>query len=470
MKVLHVEDDKGWFERTILPELKEICTSIDHAVNYDRAVDLINQNIYEYVILDQSIPLNDEQMTADISFGISLAEHIKTVLPGTPILFLTGQSDEEAIEKYVEDQEQVAFWDGKNRGLVKCRSKRRLVKVFDLIKDAKKCLDEVDSIGLDLINGLVLSDLEKRVIRLFVKQKKAFGAEVAIMGGGYSSSKVLKITLIDEHGNECLFALAKIDEHHKVDLDFKNFDEYISKLPVGCFPTVLGKYFAGCGNIKGVFYQFANNYKLDYFGLLKSNQKDTLVVLEKVLGLLNIWEKTQQVKNCSIKEIREKIFPDTKLEEINNYFESENLAKFEELNIRAKYSIQHADLHGKNILISEDLSPILIDYGDVSVAPSVLDIITLELSPFFHGDMSGQYNIQLEYFENWFNDDLYISESPFPIVASYLRKMKRSRTMLNKDYAATVYAYCLRQLSYKDTNHDIAKILVRKSIDKLGEC
>ncbi|MEN9071952.1 response regulator [Acinetobacter baumannii] len=470
MKVLHVEDDKNWFERIVLPELNGICTSIDHAENYEMAVSLLKQNIYEYVILDQSIPLNDKQVVADVSFGISLADHIKTVSPGTPILFLTGQSDEEAIEKYVEDQEQVVFWDGENRGLVKSRSKRRLVKVFELIKGAKKCLEEVDSIELDLINGLVLTDLEKRVIRLFVKQKGAFGAEVAIMGGGYSSSKVLKITLIDEHGNECLFALAKIDKHQKVDLDFRNFDEYISKLPVGCFPSVLGKYFAGCGNIKGVFYQFANNYKLDYFSLLKSNQEDTLIVLEKVLSLLKNWENTQQVKDCSVKEIRQKIFPDSKLEKIDGYFDNEDLAKFEDLEIRAKYSIQHADLHGKNILVSEGLNPILIDYGDISIAPSVLDIVTLELSPFFHNDMSDQYNIDLEYFENWFNDDLYIKGSPFPNIASYLREMKRSRTFLNKDYAATIYAYALRQLSYKDTNHEIAKILITKAISKLSEC
>lgn len=470
MKILHVEDDKQWFERTVLPNLKEICTLVHHAENYERAVSLIKENVYEYIILDQSIPLSDEKLVADMSFGIGLAEHIKTVLPGTPILFLTGQSDEDAIERYVEDQEQVLFWDGEYRGLVKSRSKRRLVKVFDLIKRAKSCLEELDLIGLDLRNGLVLNDLEKRVIRLFVKHKKAFGAEVTTMGGGYSSSKVLKITLIDEQGNECLFALAKIDDHQKVDLDFNNFDQYISKLPVGCFPTVLGKYFAGCGNIKGVFYQFANNYKSDYFSLLKSNQENTKVVLEKVLYLLESWENTQQVKTSSVKEIRQKIFPDSKLEKINEFFSNEKLEEFENLNIRAKFSIQHADLHGKNILVSDDLNPILIDYGDVSISPSVLDIVTLELSPFFHNDMSDHYKVELEYFENWFNDDLYIKGSPFPEIASYLREIKRSRTVLSKDYAAAIYAYSLRQLSYSDTNHAIAKILVKKAISKLEEC
>ncbi len=466
MKVLHVEDDKDWFERTVLPVLSGICTSVHHAENYEQAVEFLRHNVYEYVILDQSIPLNIEQSVADVSFGISLADHIKKIFPGTLILFLTGQSDEHAIERYVEDQEQVVFWNGENRGLVKSRSKRRLIDVFNLIEVAQKCLEDIDSIELDLINGLVLTYLEKRVIRLFVKQKKAFGAEVAMMGGGYSSSKVLKITLIDEQGNQCLFALAKIDEHQKVDLDFKNFDEYISKLPVGCFPTILGKYFAGCGNIKGVFYQFANNYKSDYFTLLKTNQENTFVVLEKVSDILKSWENTQEVRNCSIKEIRQKVFTDNKLEKIKDYYTNEKLEKFESIEIRAKFSIQHSDLHGKNILISESLNPILIDYGDIGFSPSVLDIVTLELSPFFHKDMAGHYMLDLDYFENWFIDDLYISGSPFPKIAAYLRECKKTRSILNKDYIATVYAFSLRQLSYEDTNHEIAKKLIRVAISK----
>lgn len=468
MKVLHVEDDKNWFERTILPELIEICTEVDYASNFESAKLLLDQNFYEYIILDQSIPLNSEQSVADISFGISLADYIRKKSPGTPILFLTGQSDEDAIEKYVEDQEQVVFWDGEYRGLVKSRSKRRLVKVFDLITSAKKCFDEVEAIELELVNGLELSYLQKRVIRLFAKQKKAFGAEVTAMGGGYSSSKVLKITLIDEQGNQCLYALAKIDKHQKVDLDFKNFDQYISKLPVGCFPSVLGKYFAGCGDIKGVFYQFANNFRQDYFELLRIDHDSTVLVLNKVLDILQSWENTRQVMTCSIKDIRQKIFPDSKFESINSYYSLEDLEGFENTAVRAKFSIQHSDLHGKNILISENLTPILIDYGDISFAPSVLDIVTLELSPFFHKDMASQYEVQLTYFENWFNDELYIKNSPFPKIAHYLREAKKARTILNRDYAATVYAFALRQLSYEDTNHDIAQKLIQTSITKFS--
>ncbi|MDQ9034986.1 hypothetical protein RFK95_19375 [Acinetobacter pittii] len=74
--------------------------------------------------------------------------------------------------------------------------------------------------------------------------------------------------------------------------------------------------------------------------------------------------------------------------------------------------------------------------------------------------------LDLDYFENWFIDDLYISGSPFPKIAAYLRECKKTRSILNKDYIATVYAFSLRQLSYEDTNHEIAKKLIRVAISK----
>lgn len=469
MIVLHVEDDINWFQRTVLPELETFCETIHHASNYENAVSLLGEDEFDYIIIDQAIPLNDTSGVADTANGIMFADYVRLCSPGTPILILTGQGQDDVVEKYVEDQEQIIFWDGKPRGLVKSRAKRKLVQALELIRSAKSELEGIENIELELDEDLKLSKYHKRVIRIFSKHHNAVGAKVKALSGGLSSSKVLRITLLDEQGNECHFALAKIDETKPVEQDANNFNTHIKKLPVGSFPSILGLYSAGCGNIKGVFYQFASEYDSDYFDILLEDQDRALLVLKKVIPLFEIWEQAKSSKLCKIKDIRSLLCTDKKFTLVKEKFEYGKLDIFESKNVHLNESIQHADLHGKNILVSEVSAPIVIDYGDVALAPSVLDIVTLELSPFFHPSTSDKFEYSMELFTNWFNYELYIANSPFPAISRYLREVKINRAFLNQDYIATVYAYAVRQLSYEDTNHEVARILVDAAIIKFNE-
>lgn len=468
MKILHIEDNIDWYLKSVEPSLKKICSEVKHSCTFEDAIDLLKNEHFDYIISDQSIPYKSGTKDDDIMYGIQLVEYIRKYHPSLPVLILTGQSYEEATEKFVEDQPLTVFWDGLDKGLTKSRPKRKLLEVIEMITSAEKDLSDLDNLTLDLRNGLELDNLQKRVIKLFAKHQKAIGAEVSAISGGYSSSKVLKVTLIDESGNPYLYSLAKIDSHFNVDQDKNNYLNHITKLPVGCFPTLLGTYFAGCGDFKGVFYQFAFNHSSDYFELLKLNQDNALIVLERAFRLLRIWGNSPTVKKCAIGDIRKIICTDSKIEKIKDFFNENNLFEFEEKTINTKWCVQHSDLHGKNILVSDDLNPIFIDFGDVSFSLAVLDIVTLELSPYFHADISSNYTQDLSFFENWFNDQLHISISPFPKISEYLREIKRERSFMSLDYAAVIYSYALRQLTYEDTNHEVAKKLLLSAINKLN--
>jgi CheY-like chemotaxis protein len=137
LNILHVEDEIDWFERIVRPALNEIgAKSVSHAISYSKAIEIINSKNIDYIILDLAIPKDDENPTADISNGLKLASYIRVNYPGTPLLILTGQQTEEAVEQFVEDEEVTIFWNGKARSLVKVRPKRSLDKVIDLLKDA----------------------------------------------------------------------------------------------------------------------------------------------------------------------------------------------------------------------------------------------------------------------------------------------------------------------------------------------
>jgi len=469
MNVLHVEDDKRWFERTVLPTLQTFCSEIHHVECHDSAVELINKTDIDYIILDQSIPLNPQNPMPDIANGIMFADYVRMNFPGTPILILSGQSRDQVVEKYIEDQERTFFWDGRLHDLVKTRPKGRVFDAIELVKTAKNELDNLENIELDHPQSLVIDRNHKRVIKLFAKRFDAVCAIVTVINEGLSSANVLRIALLNTQGKEFHYALAKIDSTEKIEMEAFNFNSYICKLPVGSFPTLLGQYSAGCRNIKGIFYQFASEYDSDYFDQILISEDRAIDVLKKVIPLFDIWEQSKKGENKTIHEVRQLLCTDDKFDTLTKSLEKIDTLSFEKNSCQFYFSTQHADLHGKNILTSAQSTPIIIDYGDIKYAPSVLDIVTLELSPFFHPSTEGKLDFSLELFNNWFDDESYIKNHPLGKVASYLRKEKSNRAFMNKDYIVTVYAYSIRQLSFSNTNHEIALTLIEASINKYNQ-
>jgi hypothetical protein len=226
----------------------------------------------------------------------------------------------------------------------------------------------------------------------------------------------------------------------------------------------LNEYAAGCANKKGICYRFATNFDSNYFNYLTISEDSTLDILEKIRPILDVWNNEKQVKQISIGEIRRLLCSDAKFEKLGAIRKDFQLEEFEKKVINANFCTQHSDLHGHNILVSEDLNPILIDYGDIQEAPAVLDIITLELSQYFHPSMKECSPPSLEIFEKWFDNDSYLSAVSFPKVGGFLREWKSDNSFMERDYIATVYAYAVRQLTYDETNKEIATKLIERAI------
>lgn len=465
MNILQIEDDIEWFQDTVKPLLLDIgAEGIFHEYTYDGAIKCLHKNDIDYVVLDLAIPLNVENPIPDVSNGLSLASHIRTNYAGTPILILTGQQTEEAVERFVEDQEPTTFWDGKRKSLVKVRPKRRVGEAISLLADAANELNAIDAIEIEEI-GCELNFLEKRIIRIFCKENSAIAARICSLNGGLSSAKVLEVSLIGHNGQTLPWtSLVKIDTKQNIDKESKNFNDYVNKLHVASYPNVLNEYVAGCADKKGICYRFATHYNKNYFSHLILNEQQALTVLGRLKDILSIWTKNKEVRQVKIADIRRLICTDDKFEKLKDIRARLGLDVFEKKTLSVNYSIQHADLHGLNILVSEDLHPILIDYGDIKLAPSVLDIVTLELSPYFHPYLRGQMTPEMQLFESWFDKSKFLSSVKFTEVSNFLREWKVENSFMEREYVATVYAYAVRQLTYADVNAEIAIKLIEMSV------
>lgn len=470
MNILHLEDNLKWFERVVRPELMKIpAMNIFHATNKKDALNALASNSIDYALLDLSVPLDDSTEIANIQHGLSVAWHIRNEYPGIPIMILTGESTEEAAEDFEEENTFTTYWDGQERPLVKLRNKRRVSEVIEYLSSISSSLEELDAIELDYDSkNLSLTHLEQRVIRLFCLKNKTTAAKVNALNDGLSSAKVLNVTLINHSSKPLLSALVKIDDNKKAEIEKVNFQEHITKISVGSFPTYINEFYAGCGKKKGVFFQFARDYKKDYFDLYLEGDGRSLEVAKLAKNIFTSWTNLRSGRQVTIGEIRRIFCSDEKFikYKIKEQLSSLNIDidAFESKSLNSNFCIQHADLHGMNILISETNTPLIIDYGDIKSCPSTFDPITLELSPYFHPKMGSLVEHDMNLAEHWFDDEQLSRFSKNPETAVFLRSWARGNAFLKKDYVAGVYSYIIKQFTYLDTNKDFARMLIKTAI------
>lgn len=474
MNILHLEDNLKWFEGVVKPELMKIpAMNIFHANNKSEALNTLASNIIDYALLDLSVPLDDTPGIANIQHGLSVAWHIRNEYPGIPIMILTGESTEEAAEKFEEENTFTTYWDGQERPLVKLRNKRKLSEVIEYLSSISSSLEKLDAIELDYDpKKLILTHSEQRVIRLFCLKNKTTAAKINALNDGLSSAKVLNVTLINHSSKPMLSALVKIDDNKKVEIEKVNFQEHITKLSVGSFPTYINEFYAGCSKKKGVFFQFAQDFKKDYFDLYLEGDSQSLEAAKLAKNIFTNWISLKSGKQVTIGEVRRILCPEEKFlkYKIQEQLSSLNIDidAFESKSLNSNFCIQHADLHGMNILISETNTPLIIDYGDVKSCPSTFDPITLELSPYFHPKMGGLVLHDMNLAEHWFDDEQLSQYSKNPETAVFLRDWARSNAFLKKDYVAGVYSYIIRQFTYSDTNKDFARMLIKAAINEFN--
>lgn len=470
MHLLHLEDNLDWYERVIEPELMKISSmKIFHAKNKSEALDILENVNIDFALLDLSVPLDNESLIADLQHGLSVAWNIRTSYPGIPVMILTGESTEEAAEKFEEENTFTTYWDGQQKPLVKLRNKRKVAEVIEYISSISISLEKLDATEIDFDQReLALSNYEQRIIKLFCLKNKAIAARVKALNKGLSSAKVLNVTLINDSSKQMQSVLVKIDDNNKVEIEKVNFQNYITNLAVGSIPTYIDEFYAGCSNKKGVVFQFAKDYNKNYFDIYLESDEKSLNIVTLTKHIFTNWVNQKSGKQVTIGEIRNKFCSDDKLLKYNIKEQLSSsgidIEDFESKTLQSNFCIQHCDLHGLNILISDINTPLIIDYGDVKKCPSSFDPITLELSQYFHPEMRGKIEHNMTLAEHWFDDQQLASLSANPKTAIFLREWAKENAFLKRDYIAGVYSYVIKQLTYPDTNKDFAKMIIVAAI------
>ena len=470
MKILIIEDDSDFV--TALVEIVseiQVDKSLKIVKSRDSALKTISEDFFDLILLDLKIPTSDESLDEEPAHGHAVFSKIRLQVPGTPIIVLTGSSGEEYIPTLLAHSERSEIWGGSPLQLVSFHRKHLLDSFPDVLKKYVSEFNGLASVELNR-NGTNLLVQEDRLIRIFCKKFDGVRCSITKIGGGLSGSKVFRLILTNSGGALIHDVICKISDLATIQDEGKRYNLFIARLNPDATPRKLSVLEFGGGDMCGVFYGLAEGFNRTAFDMINCADPSPNTFLASLKGILAKWTSNVEAPT-KILEIRRAFISDTKFSDVRDLASIPWIDKFENYTIQSKQACSHGDLHGLNVLVSNEGIPILIDYGDVANGPASVDPITLELSLFFHPDGPLKNSIWPtgESAEMWGELDSYLIGCPCPEFVRSCRNWAAEVAVGDREVAAVAYAYLVRQLKYDNVDIDRVNSLlsgVKKFYDR----
>jgi CheY-like chemotaxis protein len=463
MQVLLIDDDRT-FASTLSDALKELEPSIHCTVAGSRASALtaLHEAEYDLILCDLSLPTVDGALDEDALHGIYVYQQARRLYPGTPIFFLSGHSEENidfVAEALTNAPREDLFGNRVQIALTQLNRKAKLddciIKIVDFCRMFQNMDDDIEIHGLED----QLSASERRLLRIFARRHNGAIVDVTPLSGGLSSSKTLRVRVRDPELAKSAIAVAKLGSFEDIDDEGMRYRKHVAPLlGVGSFTPYADEVRAGTGSVAGRFYTLAEDYGDSLFDILSHSESDAVEVLDRVVDLEKPWTSSAVSKRLRVEELRRNLIDDATFRPHMNTIRSIfPLDQVERSQVTVKRCSQHGDLHGLNILVSNDNRPVLIDYGDVGTWCACYDLIVLELSILFHPagcKIRGVWPSAAEA-SQWENLDAYCSNCPFPEFIRRCRAHASELAAARREVLANVYSFAVRQLKYPNTDKSL---------------
>lgn len=474
MRILLAEDSPD-FSTPVKHELEKIVGqgNVTVVMSKDSAIKAITNNFYDMFILDLDLPLTDGDIDSDVAHGEAVFGYCQANARGTPICFLTGSSTQRFVinllNKYSTRQD---YW-GSNEELSGLMVFQK-IDLPDLLSHISACQEKYRTLANIELRGTgtpcTLTPEEQRILKIFTKRLGGLICNYQELKGGLSNIRVLSLEILSGYEAKLNLAVARIGDRKKISEESLKYDTMVGALGIGSFPSKLCLLEYGAKNIAAIFYRLANQHNQNLFDLIQAGSETSLKVIENLRETLIPWKEGSTIIRKTISEIRRCLLKDEHKNSIKDAYSLAWIDEIEELTASVRWGRTHCDLHGGNILISRDLSPVLIDFGDVSEGALPLDAATLFLSPFFHPDTANdliesigitEIISAVERLETTSNSTLS------PTINFTLKWLREYSSDADRTIYASIYSYTLRQLKFDDTNKTLALGILEACKNKL---
>jgi hypothetical protein len=328
---------------------------------------------------------------------------------------------------------------------------------------------EVAALELAQDDGLALATSEARAVQIFARRTGASSARVSGLSGGLSGAKTVVVDAADESGMKTAHVVAKLAPVATIPASVDGYEQATPHLPAGLGAALAGVVTAGAGDLGASFYRLADDFNRSYFECLASTPEDAATAVGRLHARFRARYDTAPVEAESVGSLRRHVISDEELATaVAPVPSTEHL---EDVQVETRRDIQHRDLHGLNVLVSDSNEPLLIDYDNYAPANAAIDPITLELSAVFHRDETAQAARRgwpsPEAARSWFDLNAWLEGCPYPEAIRACRAWAEDAAASPGEVAATVLSVALRQFWFENTDKELAAILMEVGESRL---
>lgn len=472
MRILLVEDNAS-FAGDIDSALRDIpYCEIDWVKSQEEAIQRLGSEFYDIILLDREIsPSPARGLEASVEHGWSLFLHIVSTTPGIPVRFLTGFWDTslaDAVMQYARPARacgagsEIPMYTGVAKSEVHLL-KREIEALADRISKINSIQVTIES------RNTPTKWEEERVLRLYASIRGGASILATPFTDGLSGANVHKVSVLNPDQSVREVCVAKIGPSKEIQVEQVKHRDFFTQLGGGCVPNRTELIDAGAGSWAGAFYSVAGSNTMNLFEVISIDESRAGKIVQSIEVAQDHWRNGYQARHVSIRQLRQRYIGNFKLENVSDSITDLRVSDVEVLSILVGECVQHRDLHGGNVLVSDNDVFHFIDYAEAQPDCACSDAVMLELSIIFHKESANLRTAwpRPDNLKNWCDLELYLEGCPYPNFVRQCRAWALRCAGSENEVWAMAYAISLRQLQYADVAKENTIMIAESCIQNL---
>jgi CheY-like chemotaxis protein len=395
--------------------------------------------------------------------GVELVRELRERHPGVPVIVHAGAESLGAIDELLAlARQEDLFGIDEERPMIGFHPDEELDGCAEAIRATLAEYGKLAAVAVEAAPPLELSTSEARALQIFARRTGASAVKASALGGGLSGAKTVVVDAADASGMRTAHVVGKLAPIGSVPSAVDGYEHAIPLLPAGLGAGMAGVVSAGAGDVGAVFFRLADDFHRTWFECLGEAPADAAAAARRLHERFRDRYADAPVAAESLIELRRDVISDDELAEAVEPVPS--IRHLEDEIVEVRRDIQHRDLHGLNVLVSDSNEPLLIDYDNYAPANAALDPVTLELSALFHRDEGAQAARRgwpaVAQAQAWFDLDAYLEGCPYPDAIRACREWALDAAASTNELAGTLISVALRQFWFDNTDKGLAATLI----------